>query len=340
MIASLMKTQPTAQFYEIFSPKEINNIVQGVSEQKELPFKYFYKEKMARMWDQSVKNKYLSSNSTTQSDIYLLEKSFNFIAEKKAKFDLINLIDIGPGNSYPVKQLISQLDEKGWLNRYIGIDISQDILNLSKNNINNWFPNVDFKGYLLDFEENNFRDIALENKTHKEGLKIMNVLVYLGETIGNHINPLDVFKNFQHSLDKEDVLMLTFSLKLPNDNPEFNCKNHISYDAYQYFIELLNIKAEDCEIIGGFDHGTGRYFTKMLFHQDYILEFKIEGQKKSVFLKKGETIQIYRYRKYPLNEQLEIELFFQEMEEANLKVNGCNLDISKLRALAICQPNK
>ncbi|MCH2247152.1 MAG: L-histidine N(alpha)-methyltransferase [Crocosphaera sp.] len=340
MMINLVKTQPKAQFYESFSPKEINNIIQGLSENREIPFKYFYKEKMAKVWDNSVKNNYLSSNSTTQSDIFLLENSFNFIEQQQEQFDLINLIDIGPGNSYPVKQLISQLDEKGWLNRYIGIDISQDILNLSKKNIKNWFPNVDYKGYILDFEENDFREIIKENNIHKKGLKIINILVYLGETIGNHVKPLNVFKNFRNSLDKEDILMLTFSLKLPNDNPEFNCKNHISYNAYEYFLELLNIKAEDCEIIGGFDHDTGRYFTKILFHQDYVLDFKIEEKKRQVFLKKGETIQIYRYRKYPLNEKLEIEGFFQEMEEANLIVNGCNLDISKLRALAICQPNK
>lgn len=134
--------------------------------------------------------------------------------------------------------------------------------------------------------------------------------------------------------------MLTFTLRLPNDNPDFNCKNHISFNAYDYFLELLNIKAEDCEIIGGFDHETGNYFTKILFHEDYILEFTIEEKKQPVFLKKGDTIQIYRYSKYPLNEKLEIEVFFQEMEEAYLKVNSCNLDILKLRALAICQPNK
>lgn len=340
MPLNLVKTQPKSQFYQSFCTTDINNIVKALSEHKEIPFKYFYKKEMATVWDQSVKKNYSATNSTTHSDIFLLENNFNVIENMKADFDLINLIDIGPGNSYPVKQLINQLNEKGWLNRYIAIDISEDILTLSKQNINNWFPDVDFKGYLLDFETNNFKEIALENKQQKERLKIVNLLVYLGETIGNHVNRLTVFNNFRNSLNKEDILMLTFSLSLPNYNPEFNCRNHISYNAYNYFIDLLNINPEDCEIIGGFDHHNNNYFTKIIFHQDYLLEFIVEGKKETVFIKKGETIQLYRYSKYSLNQNLEIEGFFQEIEEAQLQVNSCNLDVLNLRALAVCETKK
>ncbi|MDJ0599502.1 MAG: L-histidine N(alpha)-methyltransferase [Crocosphaera sp.] len=334
---NLVKTQPKPQFYQSFSPVEVKNMVKGLSEQKEIPFKYFYKDQMAKAWDQSVKQGYSASNSTTKSDIFLLENSLNFIEERKKEFDLINVIDIGPGNSYPVKQLIGKLNDKSWLNRYIALDMSQDILDLSKKNINNWFPKVDFKGYLVDFEENDFREIARSNKNHQQGLKIINVLLYLGGTIGNHIDRLTVLNNFNHSLDKEDILMLSFSLSLPNSNLDFNCKNHISFNAYDYFIDLLNINPEDCEIIGGFDHNTSNYFTKILFHEDYFIEFIIEGKKQPVFLKKGEMIQIYRCFQYPLNQKLEIGGFFQEMEKVNLKVSACNLDVLNLRALAICE---
>ncbi|MGK7956435.1 MAG: L-histidine N(alpha)-methyltransferase [Crocosphaera sp.] len=337
---NLVKTQPKPQFYQSFSPVEVKNMVKGLSEQKEIPFKYFYKDKMTTAWYQSVKQSYSKSNSATRSDIFLLENSLNFIEERKKEFDLINIIDVGPGNSYPLKQLIGKLNDKSWLNRYIALDLSQDILNLSKKNINNWFPKVNFKGYLLDFEENHFREIARSNKNHQQGLKIINVLFHLCGTIGNHIDRLTVLNNFNNSLDQEDILMFSFSLSLPNYNPGFNCKNHISFNAYDYFIDLLNINSEDCEIIGGFARDKSTYFTKILFHQDYLIEFIIEGKKQPIFLKKGEMIQIYRCFQYPLNQQLEIGGLFQEMEKVNLQVSACNLDVLNLRALAICEQKK
>ncbi len=337
MVMNLVKTKPKPQFYKSFSQPEVRSIVNCLSEHKEIPFKYFYKDQMTTVWDRSVKQNQLAAFGTTQSDITLLKNNFNFIEQKKSEFERVNIIDIGPGNSYPVKNFINQIDARGWLNRYVAIDISQDMLNLSQKNIKSWFPLVEFKGYVLDFEEQNFKKIALDNKTNSEGLRIINILLYLGGTIGNHRDRINVLNNFKESLGNDDILMLSYSLRLPDSSPSFNYNNHISQNAYKYLIDLLKIHPDDCEPIGGFNDDTGSYFTSIIIHQDYLLEFDVQGETQKVFLDKGDKIQIYRYFQYPLGKNLEVDSFLQEIEQAGLQVNVCNIDILNLRALAICQ---
>ncbi|GBF85025.1 hypothetical protein AsFPU3_2080 [Aphanothece sacrum FPU3] len=332
-----MKTQPKPEFYQSFSQSEVQDIIQGLLEYKEIPFKYFYKDQMTTVWDQSVKNAQLAANSTTQSDMAFLDNNFNIIEQKKSEFERVNVIDIGPGNSYPVKHFLNRLDKLDWLNCYAAIDLSQDMLNLSQKNINSWFPQVEFKRYILDFERQNFQKIALENKTNSAGLKIINILLYLGETIGNHRDRLNVLNNFQKSLGNEDILMLSYSLRLPNLFPHFDYQKHISHNAYKYLIDLLRINPHDCEFIGGFNEDNYNYFSSIVFHENYLIEFDLQKEIKPVCLNKGDEIEIYRHFKYPLGDNFEVTSFLQEMEQASLQVNLCNIDILNLRALAICQ---
>ena len=336
MISSLVKTQPKPQFYETFSQREIDNIIKGLSEDKEIPFKYFYKDQMATTWDQSIQENHLAITSSTHSDITLLNNNLQVIEQKKSTFDYVNIIDISPGNCYPVKEFIGQIQERGWLNKYIALDLSQDILNLSQKNINAWFPDVNYQGYLIDFEDEDFREIALKNSLNSEGKKIINIFLFLGGTLGNHQNRLKLLQNFQKSLGNDDLLLLSFSLRFPNSSETFNYENHISHNAYEYLIDLLNIKADDCQFVGGLDEKNGKYFTGILPQKDYSLEFIANGKNQSVFLKEGEIVQIYRYFKYPLSPQLGIDSFLQEIEQVDLKAHVCNIDIINLRALAIC----
>lgn len=337
MISSLVKTQPKPRFYETFSEGEIDNIIKGLSEHKEIPFKYFYKDQMATTWDQSVQQDHLAITSSTHSDITLLNNNFQVIEQKKSTFDYVNIIDIGPGNCYPVKEFIGQVQERGWLNKYIALDLSQDILNLSQKNINSWFPDVNYQGYMIDFEDEDFRDIALRNSLNSEGSKIMNIVLFLGGTLGNHKNRLKVLQNLQKSLGNDDLLLLSFALRFPNSSDTFNYEHHISHNAYEYLIDLLNIQANDCKFVGNFNENTGEYFTGILPQKDYSLEFLANGKKQSVFLKEAEIVQIYRYFKYPLSPQIGIDSFLQEIEQVSLKAHTCNIDIVNLRALAICQ---
>ena len=130
--------------------------------------------------------------------------------------------------------------------------------------------------------------------------------------------------------------MLTNSLRLPDSSVEFDTENHTSLTAYKYLIDLLNIDPQNCEPVMGFDHQSGSYFTKIMFHENYLLEFNFQGQTQGILLNKGEAIQIYRFYPYPSGKDIDVDSLLEELNQAQLQTKMCNIDMTNLRVLAIC----
>lgn len=76
----------------------------------------------------------------------------------------INLIEIGPGDSSTTLNLIKTFQDKKLLNKYIAVDISQEILKIAKIKLLENIKNLKFESYIRDTEDIDIKEIFFETK--------------------------------------------------------------------------------------------------------------------------------------------------------------------------------
>ena len=127
---ALEKIAPSPEFFEIFSHRQIVEIINDLQISKEINLKFSYFGQNNIVWDKQVKD--TKNYKTTTRNIQTLINSVQFLSKKINKFSKINIIDIGPGNGLPILEFIKYFHNKKLLHKYIAIDISSDMLNLAK----------------------------------------------------------------------------------------------------------------------------------------------------------------------------------------------------------------
>jgi uncharacterized SAM-dependent methyltransferase len=149
------KTQPNAEFYNIFSETEILGMIQAIKLTQEIPLKYSYKGRGAKIWD-NFYQKYIIPRwyRSKNVEIVLLQQVFTYINHQLPCGDKITIIDVGAGNSYPVKEFIAKFHQLDKVSKYVALDISTELLKLSQDNFRKWFPKIKFASGGIDIEDN------------------------------------------------------------------------------------------------------------------------------------------------------------------------------------------
>ena len=116
----------------------------------------------------------------------------------------INIVDIGPGSGYPVFPILSFLQEKKKLGKYITIDIAEGMCDLAINNLTNTEHLTKMKTtkYVHDFEYGHFANLM--RKERKE--KTVNLFVFIGSTLGSMVDRHRALANIRDSMTEGDLL--------------------------------------------------------------------------------------------------------------------------------------
>ena len=211
---ALEKIIPSSEFFEIFSHRQIVEIINDLQISKEINLKFDYVNKGAFYWHELVFNKnYKNVSSISQ----ILQNSIDFITSKMPKSHKINLIEIGPGDSSTRLNLIKTFQNKKLLNKYIAVDISQEMLKIAKMKLSENIKNLNFESYIRDIEENDIKEICFETKNER----IMNILLFI-DTIGNFNNQSHVWSNLYRSLGNEDLLIISNKLDKNQNKSNFS----------------------------------------------------------------------------------------------------------------------
>ncbi len=325
--------KPSSEFYSIFSEEEVLGIINALEVRREIPLKYSYKGRGAKIWD-NFYLKFLIPKwyRTSNIEIDLLNDNFEYINDSLKNFKKVNVIDVGSGNSYPAKELIYKLNKLGKVNKYIALDISEELLALSQENVRKWFPLIEFASYPIDIENSCIPNILFKNQADFETADIVQVILHLGVTIGNHQNRTRVLKNFRDSMGKNDLLVFT-NERGSNSKWDGKVRGAFKYHAEQIYAWIKNkigIRAEDCELVRKYDLETDSIVANMKFRHNYTICFSFMGLDKNIEISEGEEITIWRHHKYEMPELL------QEIEQAGLKLVHYNTNKYLTHIMAIC----
>ncbi|MEH2346874.1 MAG: L-histidine N(alpha)-methyltransferase [Nostoc sp.] len=326
--------KPSSEFYSIFSEEEILGIINALEVKREIPLKYSYKGRGAKIWDDFYL-KYVIPRWYRRAnvEIDLLKDNFKYIDDNIKAGERVNIIDVGAGNSYPAKKFILGLNELGKVNKYVALDISEELLQVSRDNFKKWFPRVEFISSTIDIENSCVPKVLFQNQASLEIDNKAKIFLHLGVTIGNHQNRDEVFKNFRDSMEKNDLLVFTNEIgsnSTWNGNVRGGCKYHVE-EIYGWVKNKIGIKSEDCELVRKYDLKTDSIVANMRFHHDYTINFSRMGIDKNIEISEGEEITIWRHHKY------EIPQLLQELERSGLELIQYSTDKYKSHIMVICK---
>lgn len=291
---------PRPEFYEIYSRRQILDIITNLSVSGELPRQYNYLEDGATNWDNWLKR--LAAEKTTnilKGTLDLLRANMLAVDQAVAGYRKVNVIDLGVGNAYPVRELLGHLLERGILHRYVAIDISPSMLAVAQHNIQEWYGDkVKFEGHVRDISYERFDDLLVDDMLATDSSRTLNLVLLLGDTPVNFPVFNDVFKTVHSSLSGHDVLICTnkTDTEVARRYFDFNSvpnSNKLSPN-HQYLLDLLNIDESLYEPEMGFDKVRMMRYIRVRLTAAVNIAFKFGSIDRIVHMEKGDTILLLR----------------------------------------------
>ncbi|BAZ17640.1 hypothetical protein NIES4071_95200 [Calothrix sp. NIES-4071] len=318
--------KPSSEFYTVFSQQEILHLIDALKTRREIPLKYSYKGAGANIWDNFYRKLIIPNWYRSNVEIQLLRDNFQYLNEKTQNSQKVNIIDVGAGNSYPVKEYIRKLDKLGRIDRYTALDISEELLEVSKRNFTRWFPFIKYTNSYIDIENSSIPEYLLHQNN-------INIFLHLGVTIGNLQHRVKALKNFRQSMGKNDLLVLTNEI---GNNSQWDgiarggCYYHAE-QIYQRINKNIGIQHQDCQLIRKYDKKTDSVVANLKFTYDYTIDFSSTGINKKVEISKDEEITIWRHHKHQLPELI------QELDQSELQLVHHSTNKYQSHIMAICK---
>jgi uncharacterized SAM-dependent methyltransferase len=297
--------EPKPEFYDIYSRRQILDVITNLQVHGEIPLQYSYLQDGAKNWDELVQHwsneDAASSLNNLNNTIKLLEINAPAIERLIEGKKRVNIIDLGVGNGYPVRGLLGRLMEMNVLHRYIGIDISPTMLSIAESNIKQWYGDkVRFEGHVRDFTYEQFDDLLVDDMLDNSADNTLNLVLLLGDTAGNFRSFDDTFKTVYRSMGTNDMLVYGFKPDTLMSRRYFNFDAQANSDKNklalidQYILRLLNIDESLYDAEMGFDPVQRMRYIRIRLKISVTLEFRFANAEREVNLDKGDTILLYR----------------------------------------------
>lgn len=298
--------QPLAEFYDIYSPRQILDIINNIDVHHEIPRQYNYLKDGASNWDNWLKRlSQDTSSNLLNSSIQLIHSNMEAIDRLLDGYDRVNIIDLGVGNAFPVRELLAHLLKKEVLHRYIAIDISPNMLDIAERNVQEWFDSeVHYEGHVRDMTYERFDDLVAGDMLDKNAGTTINLILLLGATPNNFRSFNDVFTVVYGSMGKNDLLIYTDKLDTETSRRYFDFSADKSSSIqlgmtklsanHKYILDLMNIDESLYDVEAGFDEEKYMRYIRIRLRAALKIEFKVNGGNHAVQLEKGESILLLR----------------------------------------------
>jgi uncharacterized SAM-dependent methyltransferase len=312
------------EFYKLFSFEEKIEIFNDLQYNSQINLKYAYKNVGAEYWNKFYINGVSKVIKFTDDILDICFEDFLYYLPKNAK---TNIVDIGPGNGYPAKDLLQKFSKADRLSKYLALDISEEINNLTIKNIQKWFPGLKCLSYQSDVEYGKVSNIFLENKEKNES----NLILHLGNTLCNYNDRLQVLKHLSFGITPDDLLVLTFTLNIPENKAEINYAKNDNTGVKDWLPKLLGIDIKNCEMVGEYNEKLNCKTAGFQLDKDYEIEFKLANRTEIIHLKTGQVINTWKHY------LVDIVHFIEEARAAKLEILDLKTDVAGTYALAICR---
>lgn len=299
---ALKTVTPTKKFYELYSLTQAMDIASNIETYHEIPLKYSYFDGGAAYWEQYMQRvahePTLNMLTGTNKLIELSESYINSLLNGSQR---VNVIDLGVGDAQPAKSLLAHFLDKGVLGRYIGIDLSETMLELAERNVTMWFGDrVKMEIHVRDIATDSFNDLFLDQYFDTPD-KPINLILFFGGTLTNFRAPTEVLQVIRRSMGKNDLLLYNKKLDTPKTRQYFDFSGGDEAQKPaplspkgRFMLDLLNINPDCYEVEQLFDEYKRERIIRIRLKMALSLRFKFAEGERTVDLDKDETILVWR----------------------------------------------
>lgn len=214
----IKKTKVNPELYQCFAQDQLIELINKLEINQTVPLKFSYLGKGAETWDNFIKESQVSGEYMPTTKIpELLRKALSLIVARIPEGKKVNIVDIGTGSSNSMIEVTSFFHQKKLLNKYIGVDINQKMLDKSRENILKVDKNINYINCVLDFEKVDFAQSLFNQKDDD----IINLLFFVEGTLGNAENLNRSLENLTLSLSQDDFFIPTNGLNSLRTKTQF-----------------------------------------------------------------------------------------------------------------------
>ena len=313
----------------MFTHSQKSELITAIKGRGEIPLKFVYIGNTGvTRWDKIAKNRSEDNRGINSVEGNLLSAKVNDFLNSFKNLEKLNIIDIGPGNGYPVMPLLHPLKKLGINFRYIPVDISEEMLRLASNNVKNTFSEIEIKPINLDFELGNF---AEETYKLREG-GFQNLMLFLGSTLGNQSDRSRVLTNFRDSMTSDDFLII--GVELVNLHKTDKILKQYQGKSVADFVfsvaEFLGIKREDGEFKVSFNNESHQ--IEIYFY--FVKDVKVNFENDEIFFEKDDKLLLARSHKFTE------WVFAKVLSDAGFRMELMTTSSEKGYSLVMCQPQR
>lgn len=300
-------------FYNLFDKQSQFEIFRDLETLQEIDLKYHYTNHGAEFWDSRYKQKIshvsIAIEQLLKNCIYDIKNSF------EQKF---NFIDIGCGNGFPSHLLLKE----DLVKKYIGLDISKELLDICKENLQEFSTNTEIETHAIDLQKS-----GLEELVEKWNSDESNLFAFIGNTICNYnqVDRADLLNSIQRVMTKNDMLLISYSLNSKENNTNFKYVQDQNMER-AWLPKLIGIDVSQCSYNHVFDAEKKCKIKYLQLDKNYTIKFHLFNEDKTVIFNTGEQIALWKHYLFSLEEIVK-ELSFSNFSIKFLKVHQDNVFI-------------
>ena len=247
---------------------EISEIVAGLSAvQKQISPKYFYDERGSQLFDEITR---LPEYYLTNTELDIMRDNIDEIVAMVGK--QASLIEFGSGSSLKTRVLLEHLSE---LAAYVPVDISEEHLHASADEIRSEFPHIDILPVVADFT----RQFDLPTPMV---MPVRNVVYFPGSTIGNfeHDMAMELLRVMHLEAGKNGALLIGVDLQKDPQIIEdaYNDSAGVTAEFNLNMLEHLNrdyganFDVNEYTHSANYDEDKGRVVIELVSQTDQVVE--------------------------------------------------------------------
>ncbi|HEX6258112.1 MAG TPA: L-histidine N(alpha)-methyltransferase, partial [Candidatus Saccharimonadales bacterium] len=289
---------PTKDFYRLYTPEQITDIIANLRVHHEIPRQYNYMDKGAVYWDEYSTKLFndVDANNYLQSTEQFMLLSRPYLDARLGEYKKINVVDIGPGNALPVKSLLEHLLNQDRLGRYTAIDISPEMLGIAHRNIKQWFGNkVDFVADLRDVSFERFTDLLMIDSPD-EGT--VNLVLFFGVTLHNLRSIDEALRTIYHSMAPPDIFILPLKLDTEDTRRNFHfntgSRGVTLPPQHKFLVDLLGIESALYDVEMDFDEELRQRYLRLRLKYSLTISIEHQGKTQRITFDKGDTLLVWR----------------------------------------------
>lgn len=297
---------PKPELYELFSKKQLFDIISDLEVHHETQCQYSYFDEGANKWAELAQRQATEdAPNYLNSTVKLLEVNQSYIDELLAPYTRVNVVDIGVGDARPVRELLAHLLEQDRLGRYIALDMSPQMLEIAGANIKEWFGGrVKFEGYPVDINYERFAHLLADEYMKEDALDTVNLVTAFGGTLTNLNSPERALKVIQSSMGRRDLFMYTLKLDTERSRNYFShlgpgdssAKAQSFPSLHRLLLDLFNISETYYDPDMGYDKEKRMRYLYARLKVAIAIHFDFgPGEQRTVELNKGDAVLVWRH---------------------------------------------